>query len=67
MNLDDVDMEYGNSLVVTGINVTLLIVGNLFILVGIMNKEPTPGVMLLSTLPALIMVSIAGLRKLRKG
>ena len=63
MNIKDIQMEYGSSLVVTGINVTALILGNLFILVGILEKEPTLGVMLVSTLPSLIMVKIAQISK----
>jgi len=63
MNIKDIQMEYGSSLVVTGINVTALILGNLFILVSILGKDPTFVVMLISTLPSLIMVIIAQISK----
>lgn len=64
MFLKNVQQDYAGSLIVTAINVSLVILSQFFILFYLMDKEPTPFFLGLSTVPALLMVLVAGISKL---
>ena len=63
--IKEIQEEYAGSMIVTAINVTLMILGQFLILFVIMDKEPTPALWALSTVPALILVLIGNISKMR--